>query len=281
MIKYISSVLVFLSLSSVSVYAQQIKIDVQKGNKFIVETTTTTTSTAQVMGQTMENNADSKSTTVYEVLAVKSDGYDLQSTLTKTKMELSIMGQSMNFDSDKKDNKGPLAKEMNNVINKVRGISINNKGEIISQDKNETSSLNILQPNSIENQIATEIFIPALLNKELQAGTRFADSSNLITEKQSSKDSGTYTITGINNGIANVTYNGNQLTTGVMEQMGMEMKTSSINTVAKVLWVDLKTGIVLMQTSTIDAATNIDAGGMVIPSTIKTITTINITRSVN
>ena len=47
------------------------------------------------------------------------------------------------------------------------------------------------------------------------------------------------------------------------------------------LWVDIKTGIVLMQTSTIDAATNIDAGGMLIPSTIKTITTINITRSVN
>ncbi len=281
MIKYISSGMLFLFLSSVSIYAQQIKIDVQKGNKFIVETTTTTTSSAQVMGQTMENNADSKSTTLYEVLAVKSDGYDLQSTLTKTKMDLSMMGQSMNFDSDKKDNKGPLAKELNNLINKVRGISINNKGEIIRQDKNEASSLNMLQPNSIENQIATEIFIPALLNKELKAGTRFADSSNLITEKQSSKDSGTYTITGINNGIANITYSGNQLTTGVMEQMGMEMKTNSKNTVTKEMWVDVKTGIVLMQTSTVDAATNIDAGGMVIPSTIKTITTINITRSVN
>ena len=281
MIKYISSAMLYLSLSSVTVYAQQIKIDVQKGNKFIVETTTTTTSTAQVMGQTMENNADTKSTIVYEVLATKPDGYDLQSTLTKTKMDVSMMGQSMNFDSDKKDNKGPLSKELNNLINKVRGITINNKGEIIRQDKNETSSLNILQPNSTENQITTEIFIPALLNKELKAGTRFIDSSNLITEKQSSKDSGTYTITGINNGIANITYKGNQLTTGVMEQMGMEMKTNSINTVTKELWVDIKTGIVLMQTSTVDAATNIEAGGMVIPSTIKTITTINITRSVN
>ena len=62
MIKYISSAMLLLSLSSVSVYAQQTKIDVQKGNKFIVETTTSTVSVAQVMGQVMENNSDSKRT---------------------------------------------------------------------------------------------------------------------------------------------------------------------------------------------------------------------------
>lgn len=281
MIKYISSAMLFLSLSTVSVYAQQIKIDVQKGNKFIVETTTSTVSVAQVMGQVMENNSDSKRTTIYEVLATKLNEYDLQSTLIKMKIDVSMMGQNMNFDSDKKENKGPLANELTDLINKVRSISINNNGEITKQDKNERSSLSMLLPNGSEVQIVTEMFIPALLNKELKAGYSFADSSNLIIEKLSFKDSGTYTITGINNGIANITYKGNQLTTGVMEQMGMEMKTSSINTVTKELWVDIKTGIVLMQTSTIDAVTNIEAGGMVIPTTIKTITTINITRSLN
>ncbi len=281
MIKYISSAMLLLSLSSVSVYAQQTKIDVQKGNKFIVETTTSTVSVAQVMGQVMENNSDSKRTTIYEVLATKLNEYDLQSTLIKMKIDVSMMGQNMNFDSDKKENKGPLANELTDLINKVRSISINNNGEITKQDKNERSSLSMLLPNGSEVQIVTEMFIPALLNKELKAGYSFADSSNLIIEKLSFKDSGTYTITGINNGIANITYKGNQLTTGVMEQMGMEMKTSSINTVTKELWVDIKTGIVLMQTSTIDAVTNIEAGGMVIPTTIKTITTINITRSLN
>ena len=281
MIKYISSAMLYLSLSSVTVYAQQIKIDVQKGNKFIVETTTSTVSVAQVMGQVMENNSDSKRTTIYEVLATKLNEYDLQSTLIKMKIDVSMMGQNMNFDSDKKENKGPLANELTDLINKVRSISINNNGEITKQDKNERSSLSMLLPNGSEVQIVTEMFIPALLNKELKAGYSFADSSNLIIEKLSFKDSGTYTITGINNGIANITYKGNQLTTGVMEQMGMEMKTSSINTVTKELWVDIKTGIVLMQTSTIDAVTNIEAGGMVIPTTIKTITTINITRSLN
>jgi hypothetical protein len=268
-------------LNSVTAHAQLIKIEVKEGNKFIVEKTTITTNSAQVMGQTMENKADLTSTTVYEVVVAKADGFDLQSTLTKMKINASIMGQDMNFDSDKKDNKGPVAKEFNNLINKPSSISINPKGEIIHNNKKKLAILEMLEQGTAENEIATDIYIPALINKELKAGYSFPETSMQTKEKHSSKDSGMYTITGIDNGIASVSYTGKQFTTGVMEQMGMEMTTSSNNTVTKQFWVDIKTGIVLMQRSTIDAATDINAGAMVIPSTSKTITTINITRSGN
>ena len=139
----------------------------------------------------------------------------------------------------------------------------------------------MLEQGTAENEIATDIYIPALINKELKAGYSFPETSMLTKEKHSSKDSGTYTITAIDNGVASVSYTGKQFTTGVMEQMGMEMTTSSNNSVTKQMWVDIKTGLVLMQRSAIDAATDINAGAMVIPSTTKTITTINITRAGN
>ena len=65
--KFIFTSLSVLVFAGVSVFGQQTKINVQKGQKYMVETTTKLTSSAEVMGQTMENNSDIKSTTIYEI----------------------------------------------------------------------------------------------------------------------------------------------------------------------------------------------------------------------
>lgn len=269
-----------LSLSLLGIitgFSQPTKIDIQKGQKYQVETTNKTTSSAEVMGQTMETLIDSKSISLVEVMNNNPDSTELQTTSTKVLLTASMMGQDMSFDSDKKDNEGPLAEGLSKLLNKPRTISIDSKGTITRQEKIESDMQGMLAGNTTEHSIMTELFIPALIGKELKAGDSINDIVSLTKEKYSSRDSGTYTITKIENGVASITYTGTQFITAVLEQMGMEMNTINNNTVKTDLQVDTKTGIVLLKDSVIETNVTVDAGGMTIPATGKVITTIKIT----
>ena len=269
-----------LSLSLLGIttgFSQPTKIDIQKGQKYQVETTNKTTSSAEVMGQTMETLIDSKSISLIEVMNNNPEGTDLQATATKVLLTSSMMGQDMSFDSDKQDNEGPMAEGLSKLLNKPRAISIDSKGTITKQEIIESDMQGMLTGNNAELSKTTELFIPSIIGKELKAGDSINDIVSLTKEKYSSRDSGTYMITKIENGVASITYTGTQYITTVMEQMGMEMNMIINSTVKTELQVDMKTGIVLLKSSELDTNTTVDAGGMTIPATGKTITTIKIT----
>ncbi|MGB5028746.1 MAG: DUF6263 family protein, partial [Chitinophagaceae bacterium] len=113
-----------------------------------VETTNKTTSSAEVMGQTMETLIDSKTITLVEVMNNNSDGTDLQSTATKVLLTSSMMGQDMSFDSDKQDNEGPMAEGLSKLLNKPRAISIDSKGTITKQEIIESDMQGMLTGNN-------------------------------------------------------------------------------------------------------------------------------------
>ena len=277
MLKTTLSALSLSLLGIITGFSQPTKIDIQKGQKYQVETTNKTTSSAEVMGQTMETLIDSKSIILVEVMNNNPDGTDLQATATKVLLTSSMMGQDMSFDSDKKDNEGPMAEGLTKLLNKPRAISIDNKGTITKQEIIETDMQGMLTGNNAELSKTTELFIPSIIGKELKAGDSINDIVSLTKEKYSSRDSGTYMITKIENGVASITYTGTQYITTVLEQMGMEMNMIINSTVKTDLQVDIKTGIVLLKSSELDTNTTVDAGGMTIPATGKTITTIKIT----
>ncbi len=277
MLKITLSALSLSLLGIITGFSQPTKIDIQKGQKYQVETTNKTTSSAEVMGQTMETLIDSKTITLVEVMNNNSDGTDLQSTATKVLLTSSMMGQDMSFDSDKQDNEGPMAEGLSKLLNKPRAISIDSKGTITKQEIIESDMQGMLTGNNAELSKTTELFIPSIIGKELKAGDSINDIASQTKEKYSSRDSGTYRITKIENGVASITYTGTQYITTVMEQMGMEMNMIINSTVKTELQVDMKTGIVLLKSSELDTNTTVDAGGMTIPATGKTITTIKIT----
>ena len=134
MLKITLSALSLSLLGIITGFSQPTKIDIQKGQKYQVETTNKTTSSAEVMGQTMETLIDSKTITLVEVMNNNSDGTDLQSTATKVLLTSSMMGQDMSFDSDKQDNEGPMAEGLSKLLNKPRAISIDSKGTITKQE---------------------------------------------------------------------------------------------------------------------------------------------------
>ncbi|MBL7746492.1 MAG: hypothetical protein JNM19_03645 [Chitinophagaceae bacterium] len=268
----------FLScVLSTTAFAQPTQISVQRGQKFQVESSSKVTSSAEVMGQTMENNSDTKNTIVYEVLGAGQDGISLQSTTTKMLINVSAMGQEMTFDSDKKDNEGPLADALSPSINKSKSVILDVKGAIVKQDEDATSGPALGGMGAITAAFSTDLFLPALIGKELTAGVSFTDVASQAKEKFTNRDSGTYVITAVENGVASISYKGIQISSMVMEQMGMEMTSSSNNTVKSELQVDVKTGLILARATVIDMNISVDAGGMTIPATGQSITTVKVT----
>lgn len=270
-------VLILSCVLSTIAFAQPTQISVQRGQKFQVESSSKVTSSAEVMGQTMENNSDTKNTIVYEVLGAGQDGISLQSTTTKMLINVSAMGQEMTFDSDKKDNEGPLADALSPSINKSKSVILDVKGAIVKQDEDATSGPALGGMGAITAAFSTDLFLPALIGKELTAGVSFTDVASQAKEKFTNRDSGTYVITAVENGVASISYKGIQISSMVMEQMGMEMTSSSNNTVKSELQVDVKTGLILARATVIDMNISVDAGGMTIPATGQSITTVKVT----
>jgi hypothetical protein len=201
----------------------------------------------------------------------------LESIITKMLVNASMMGQNMTFDSDKKDNEGPMADVLSKMMNKAKGIKLDNKGTITKQDAAKDDGQGAMMTGGASgNETAIELFIPALIGKEFKVGDSFTDIGNIKKEKYNSADTGIYKITAIENGVASISYSGTQVVSQVMEQMGMEMTSNSNNIVNTELQLDIKTGMVLAKATIVKSIVSIDAGGMTIPATGKTVTTINI-----
>jgi Family of unknown function (DUF6263) len=277
--QFIKTGLLALTLGcTTTLLAQPITIGVKNGQKFKVENTMKVNNTAEVMGQTMETNMTSNNTTLYEIKSQSSDGIDLTATITTMVVNASTMGQEMSFDSEKKDNSGPMADMLSPRINKGKSITLDNKGTIVKQDETEDmGGQAAMLGMSDANSTSTDLFIPALAGKTLKAGDSFDDVASFKKDKYSSRDSGTYKVTSVENGIANISYTGTQAVVATGEQMGMEMTTNSTNTVKSEYQVDVKTGIVLAKATVIESNVSVDVAGMTIPATGKTIVTSKIT----
>lgn len=261
----------FLSLISLTAFSQQ-DIAVKKGQKFEVETVTKLSSSAQVMGQSMETTTDSKTITAFEVSDTRKDGADLISTIKKITASMNAMGQSASYDSDKTDNSGPLADALGDKVNKATKLSIDNKGKIVSQSQEDELAI----PGISTSGTKTDLFIPALLNKKLAVGDMIADSNTVKKEKHDSKTSGTYTVKSVDNNVATVLYTGKQVVSETMEQMGMEMINNATNVINSTIIVDLKTGMVISNVSDIQSESTIEAAGMQIPASSKTTVTTTV-----
>jgi len=90
-------------------------------------------------------------------------------------------------------------------------------------------------------------------------------------------DTGTYHITAIENGLANISYTGSRIISNTIEMMGIEMQVSGNNAVKTELQMDINTGLVLVKATVIDLNLSVDAMGNLIPVTGKVVTTVKVT----
>jgi hypothetical protein len=272
-------VMATLAISSLGM-AQKVSLNLTKGQKFKVATTTSTSMNIEAPGQSMQIESSMTADQSVEVLNVANNQYDLTGTTTKMTMTSTGGGQDVSYDSDK-DKTGDIADEMGKNIGKAKAISVDNSGATLKEEKEEKKEgegggmMSMIMGGQSSNP-ATAIFDKRILGQDVKVGTTWQDSSSK-KEKLTSSTTSNYTVSTITGDIATVQINAVTKLSGVVEQMGMEMPMTGTSKTTGTIKMNIKTGVVIETDLTIGNDNSIEAMGMQIPVTgttkVKTIVT--------
>lgn len=245
-----------------------------KGQKYVVENKLSTSSSTQVQGQNMESTADVA--TVYNIeVKDKTDNnnINLSNTISNIKMNMSMMGQSITFDSDKKeDMDGNIGSTLKDFINQPKDVVIDHAGNV--KPSTDTSAVSGLakQLDFDASGYGAELAFLAL-PKNPKVGDTWTDNNSGDSTLAKSI---TYTIKEINGNIATVSFTGTVTTQKTIEQQGMEIGTKTKGKISGEEMVDVKTGVVQTNNSTTDASGTVSAMGQDFPTSTKVTSTTTV-----
>lgn len=265
------------TISAVSFAQSNGKLNLSPGQKYLVENKITTSSSSEMMGQTMESKADVSSNYKIEVKDVKGDNINFVNTITGMKMSVNAMGQDMNFDSDKKeDMDGEIGKNFKDVINQPKDVVMDKSGNVIIAQKTDTSN----KANSSASP--TEMMMKQLGGDPAEQGYGAKMAFEVIPK--GSKVGSSWSDSSSKNGITKVTnytlkeINGDEYTislTGTIdseiktEMQGMEIETKTKGKFTGEEIVDMKTGVIKQNTTNTDASGTVNVMAQEIPTSTK------------
>lgn len=255
-------------------FGQSGTLSLTKGQKFSIENKITAVNNQEVMGQSMESKADVNTLSTIEVQNVKDNNFDLTNNIAHLKAVMSVMGQEMGFDSDKKEDlESDKGTELKNVINHPKNLTITNSGKIISGSKEESKKVGdemaqmmvrLLGDNPTTDGYGISlVFIP--LPKNVAPGYSWMDSSS----NEETKKKTTYTVKEINGSDALITFTGTTATESQTEMQGVQVSTKISGTLKGQETIDTHTGVLKIKNSTVESTGTLSAQGMDIPMTTK------------
>ncbi len=260
-------------------------ITLKPGAKYQVKSYTKASITQEAMGQTMEIPME---TTVIEELEIKdavNGGYQSGNTTKRIVFSANMMGQEMNYDSDKpEDRNGDMGKQMSGMVDKTTTFTIDKNGNIIRSTvvKPAAEEVGVDMMSNLTSQmglggdgtsVAFNLFQSA---KSIKVGDTFTDSTIIINDG-TIKSYNTYTLASVKNNMAEFSVTGKGSIAKKMETQGMEMNMSSDNTSVGTIVVDMTTGLLAKKTVEIETMGNVEVQGMKIPVTGKSTTSIEVT----
>jgi hypothetical protein len=217
-----------------------------------------------------------------QVKASTATGYQLSSTNTHMILSISMMGQDMNYDSDKKeDRESEIGQSMNSLINQTVTFDINSFGKVIESSvvkpaAASTEAVDAANPllkmlgigsNLTGTSAAVNIFAT---DATIQPGQSFTDTSGSdAAEKITS--SFTYTLTGVKDGIANFSINGKTTLIKEIEMQGMQASINTNTIITGDMQVDTRTGLLIKKTVNMAVQGNTEVAGMQIPQSGNTV----------
>lgn len=243
------------------------KVVLNKGQKIVVKTTSTQEADMG-MGMTMKNFSSSENNII--VLDGNDASYTLTNTLTGLKLSMDFMGQSTNYDSDKKeDSASEIGKSMPN-LNIPDTVTLNRLTLELSSDKKTapvaTGDANPIEGmfeamGSKENDLVGEAFL--LIPKGKKVGDKWADST-ITKDVKSYKD---YLLKSIDKGIATLLVTNKVINNTQTELQGMQVTINMTMTSTSNINVDTKTGIVNKRDTKADITGSLDMMGQSMPVT--------------
>jgi hypothetical protein len=265
-----------ICFSSVAFAQNNNSLKLKKGQKYVVENKITTASSTEMQGQSMEVNVDVTSTYSIEVKDVVDNNYNLTNTVTGIKMNMTQMGQEMSYDSDKKeDSTNPIGSTLKDFINQPKNIVIDKSGKIIPQKTEEkTDEVNIMskQLGNLEATGYGANMAFESLPKDVKVGSAWSNK----TDEDGIVKMTNYKVTAINGNIATISLDGTISSDTKMENQGMEITTKTTGKFTGEEKVDISTGVVQSNTSTIDASGIVGVMGQELPTSSKVTSTTTV-----
>ena len=254
------------------------KIKLANGQKIIVENTSNVEASL-AMG--MELKSTSTSINALEVKAGTVKDYTISNTLTKLKVNMNMMGQPNNYDSDNKEsNNAEMAKIFDERLNKPvdiiidnsTGIAVTEKKKIKKADAEETNPADDLMKMFADN---SDDGIVSGAFEIIPQGKLVGDSWSDTTTAKDMKMFRTYTLKSITGNDAVIQSNTVITSTNKLNFQEMEFEVKSETKSIGEILTDTNTSMVKQRTSSADITGSIQMMGQDMPISAKTKSTIN------
>lgn len=278
--KKIYIALVSLFIASIG-FAQPVKwagkIKIANGQKIVVESTTTIEASL-TMG--MELNSNSTTVNALEVKSSTDKDYTISNTLTKLKVNMNMMGQANNYDSENKNGNNEemakifderLNKAVDVVVDNVTGIAIAEKKKPKSPEANESNPADDLMKMFSDN---SDDAIVSGAFEIVPKGKSVGDSWSDTTKTKEMNTIRTYTLKSLTG--TEATIQSDVITTAVnklnFQEMEFEVK-SETKTKGEIL-ADISTALVKKRTTNAEITGSIQMMGQDMPISAKSTATI-------
>jgi hypothetical protein len=267
----------------VSAQAQKVngKLKFEQGQLLQVETSLKSTVSQQVMGQSVDFNADGNMVHTYKVTNTTDDNSTLHHETKQIKFTFEGMGQKRPFDSNNSnDMSGPFGSPVKDVLNKKYDMIINPVGTVLMAHPEKFEAAEMDERAKLIAGMLKEVFEVANPPKK---GTNsfFAvipakdvDTSESWTESYETpegKYNNTYKLSAITDSTIVIAVNGSSNTNSKTELMGMEIVTKMSNKSTGTITVDRTTGIIRQKEVVTESTGTTTGMGGETPLTAKTI----------
>lgn len=227
----------------------------------------------------MQLNSTSTSENLLEAKSSTDKTYTISNTLTKVKVNMNMMGQPTNYDSEKKEGNNPdVAKAFDDKLNKPVDITIDNiTGAVVKDDKNvkektgdDENTLNGLLDMFAEN---SDDAVVSGAFELIPQGKNIGDSWVDSTVSKDMKAVRTYTLKSITGNEALIQLDVITTATNKLDVQGMEMEFKSNTKTTGEIVTDISTGQVKKKDTKSDITGSFQLMGQDVPITAKSSST--------
>ena len=264
--------ILLLSLCFATAYVNAQNVKLNTGKKV---TGITTMSMDMDMGMGGQMKIASKTTNVLDITSADDKLYKATNTVTKLTMSQDGMGQTVNFDSDKKeDRESEMGKVASKQLDTPAEITIEkNTGKVTELNKKASPEkeddkdpmAGIMGETKSAEATATAAFFV------LPAGKKVGDVWTDSTTEAGMKGVKTYELKSLNDGVANIAVKATSKGTITKEAQGMQFDISMTSTGDGIMLVDTKNGLVKKNDITSDVSGTLEMMGQSLPITMKMI----------
>ena len=273
--KRIYTVFIGLLITGIA-FSQPLKIKLANGQKIVVESTTEIEASL-TMGMELKSNSITINT-----LGVKNStdkNYTISNTLTKLKVNMNMMGQANDYDSENKEgNNADMAKIFDERLNKPVDIDIDNTTGVAIMDKKQVAKKDADESNPADDlmKIFSDNSDDAIVSgafEMIPSGKSIGDSWSDTTVAKDMKVLRTYTLKSITGNEAVI--KSDIISTSVnklnFQEMEFDIK-SETKTIGEII-TDISTGLVKKRTSIADINGSIQMMGQDMPISAKATST--------